>query len=284
MKLSPAEFDGVRTAIHQLSGLVLAEDKQYLVTSRLIPLLQRQGLTSFQDLIIRLQDPRNDRLRSEVIDAMSTNETSFNRDGHPFEALRQQILPEVARRTFQPSLSVGRKIRIWSAAASTGQEPYSIGMAIYQMFDTLRLPGPPLTADHFSILASDVSQHALAIARKGHYPTWELDRGLTSEQRSRFFTPTGNHWTITDEIRRLVEFQRLNFVEPVPNLGSFDIILCRNLLIYFNEATRTKICDRFFQLLNPQGYLLIGSAESLFGIPHAFQIESIGKTQVYRKP
>ena len=284
MNLTPADFDSIREVVRQLCGLALTSDKDYLVTSRLSPLLKHHRLNSYLELINRLRDPRNQAFRGEVIDAISTNETSFNRDGHPFETLRRVILPDLVQQYLQaPSPTFGRKIRIWSAAASTGQEAFSIAMAIYQMLDARPPALKAMTADLFSILATDVSQRALTIARNARYPGWELDRGITPEQKKRFFVPDDQYWTATPEVRRLIEFQKINLVEQPPELGMFDLIFCRNLLIYFDEATRSKVCAMFQQLLKPNGYFIIGAAESLYGISHGFRLETIGNTQVYRK-
>ena len=223
-------------------------------------------------------------LRDQTIEAITTNETSFNRDGHPFEALRRSILPELAGRLIErraATRSPHSKIRIWSAAASTGQEAYSVAMAVA---DTLAArPVTGLTLDDFPILASDISGSALAIARIARYLSADLDRGLTADQKSRFFRQENGGWIVDSALRRMVEFRRLNLVQPSSDLGTFDLILCRNLLIYLDEATRRLLCQRLCSALNSRGIFMIGAAESLYGVTEAFATERFGSTVFYRK-
>ena len=285
MHLTPGAFNDLRKAVHELCGIAIAEDKQYLVKARLEPILRTNGLASYELLVQQLKRPDALLLRDQTIEAITTNETSFNRDGHPFEALRRSILPELADRLIERragTRSTHSKVRIWSAAASTGQEAYSVAMAVADCLNAR--PSAGLTVDDFPILASDISGSALAMARIARYLPAEVDRGLTADQRTRFFRRENEGWSVDSALRRMIEFRRLNLVHPLPNLGTFDLVLCRNLLIYLDEATRRLLCQRLHSALNPRGILMIGAAESLYGVTDAFSTERFGNTVVYRKP
>ena len=189
-------------------------------------------------LVQRLKQPNSLLLQEQIIEAITTKETSFNRDGHPFEELRRSILPELASQLIERRATNGLsypKARIWCAAVATGQEAYSVAMAVADFLAARSAPG--LTVDDFPILASDISGNALATAREGRYSSAELGRGMTAEQRDRFFRQENGAWIVDASLRRMVEFRRLNLVLPLPDLGTFDLILCRNLLIYLDEAS-----------------------------------------------
>jgi chemotaxis protein methyltransferase CheR len=285
MQLTPAAFDDIRKAVHDLCGIVIAPDKQYLVKARLEPILLTNGLASYELLVRQLREPNSVLLRDQTVEAITTNETSFNRDGHPFDALRRFIIPELASRLIERRASTRlpySQARIWSAAVSTGQEAYSVAMAVADCLVARSAPG--LTLDDFPILASDISSNALAFAREARYSSAEVDRGLTALERARFLRQENEAWSIDPALRRMVEFRRLNLVQPLPDLGTFDLILCRNLLIYLDDATRRRLCRVVHSALNPRGILMIGAAESLYGVTDAFATERFGSTAVYRKP
>ena len=285
MRLSPDTFDEIRKAVHDLCGIVIAVDKQYLVVSRLEPVLERNGLPSYESLVQGLKRSHSPELKEQVIEAITTKETSFNRDGHPFQELRRSILPELAscvlrRRAATRFLSV--KCRIWCTAVATGQEAYSVAMAVSDFL--AGQPGLGLTLDDFPILATDISQGALSIGREGRYTTSELGRGISPEQRARYFRHVDGGWVVVDTLRRGIEFRRLNLVQPLPNLGTFDLILCRNLLIYLDDVGRRRLCQALHQALNPGGFLMIGAAESIYGVTDSFSTERIGSTVLHVKP
>jgi chemotaxis protein methyltransferase CheR len=285
MQLTPAAFDDIRKAVHDLCGIVIAPDKQYLVKARLEPILLTNGLASYELLVRQLREPDSVLLRDQMVEAITTNETSFNRDGHPFEALRRFIIPELASRLIERRAATRlphSPARIWSAAVSTGQEAYSVAMAVADCLVARSAPG--LTLDDFPIQASDISSKALSSARKARYSSAEVDRGLTALERARFLRQENEAWSIDPALRRMVEFRRLNLVQPLPDLGTFDLILCRNLLIYLDDATRRRLCRGLHSALNPRGILMIGAAESLYGVTDAFATERFGSTVVYRKP
>jgi chemotaxis protein methyltransferase CheR len=284
MQLSPGTFNDIRKAVHDLCGVVIAEDKQYLVVSRLEPILQRNGLPSYESLVQGLKRPDSLQLQEQIIEAITTRETSFNRDGHPFEELRRSILPELASRLLEKRARTRlprQNARIWCTAVATGQEAFSVAMAVSDFLSSR--PGLGLTIDDFPILASDISVGALATAREGRYSTPELGRGIPGEQRVRYFREDDGVWVVDASLRRMIEFRRLNLVRPLPNLGTFDLILCRNLLIYLDAGTRRRLCQGLHQALNPGGILMIGAAESIYGVTNAFATERLGNTVVHRK-
>ena len=285
MKLSPDTFNDLRKAVHDLCGIFVAEDKQYLIVSRFEPLLKRNGLRSYESLVQGLRQANSIQLQEQVIEAITTRETSFNRDGHPFEELRRSILPELASRLIERRATarlLNRNARIWCAAVATGQEVYSVAMAVSDFVSSR--PGLGLTLDDFPILASDISPASLDRAREGLYSESELRRGIPTGQRERYFLQDERGWVVTGPLRRAIEFRQINLVRPLPNLGTFDLILCRNLLIYLDIEARRRLCQGFHQALNPGGLLMIGAAENIYGVTDAFATERHGKTVVYRKP
>ncbi len=283
MEVSPQEFRDVQTLVRSLCGLVLTDDKSYLVKTRLESVVQAHRCETFAEYLGRLQQTHARLMRDELVEALTTGETSFNRDTHPFEEFHRRILPALAdtvliRREARETIPVAR---IWSAGCSTGQEPYSLAMAVSDYVSTNS--SLALRPEQFRILATDVSAKSLSIAKEGRYSERDLDRGLSSELRSRHFQQQGEFWTANDHLKRLIEFRRINFIDRVPQLGPFEVILCRNVLIYFDTPTRQRLCDQFHQLLVPGGLLLLGSAESLYGLSTPFLSEQIGTTIGYRK-
>lgn len=282
MDLPRATFDELRRLIHRLCGIVLSDDKAYLVRHRLEPLVRQSGCSSFDDFARKLREPGGTVLHEVVIAAITTGETSFFRDGHPFEAFRLHLLPQLteaarARAVFDAI----PRVRLWCAAASTGQEAYSLAMLIREHLDTIR--GAGTNPVEFAILATDVSATALAKAAAGVYDHWELSRGITPAMLQRHFQKLGRQWIIREPVRRLVEFRRINLIEPVTALGTFDAIFCRNLLIYFDEPTRRRLCAEFYAMLPPGGWLMLGTAENLYGVSERFESVRLGETLLYRR-
>jgi chemotaxis protein methyltransferase CheR len=267
--ISHADYRYLADLLLVNSGFGVGEGKEYLVESRLLPVAHRLGHADLQGLVDRLRirlDPEVVRL---VCEAMATNETSFFRDQIPFDVLQSRLLPELIRRN-----SEVRELRIWCAAASFGQEPYSVAM----LLDDLAL------ADwKIEIIATDFSRPALQRARTAVYTTFELQRGLSADQRARFFVPHGPDWRLRDSTRGRVTFGELNLIHSFGNLGTFDLILCRNVLIYFDLRIKRDVLERMAACLSPTGYLLLGAAESAIGITE--EITRVGElpTSVYRK-
>jgi chemotaxis protein methyltransferase CheR len=281
MELTQAAFDDLRRSIHRLCGIVLTDDKKYLILHRLEPVVRRCGCRSFDEFRARLAGSEAARLQEAVIEAITTRETAFFRDRHPFEALRQQILPQLVRNRRNEGNATGRPIRIWSAGASTGQEPYSLAILIHELAGASRPDGSK--PEDFSILATDVSTEALAAAKTGAYGRQQVERGLTAGQLQKHFEHCGDRWVVRPTLRKLVEFRRVNLIRPFTSLGVFDVILCRNVLIYFDEATRRTICGQFHAMLADGGWLLLGSAENLYGVSEQFASVHFGDTLVYHK-
>ena len=277
MQLSPATFEQIRRAIHAICGLVISDDKEYLVRDRLGPLLRERGLASFEDLSRCLQAGWDDRFIEAVIDAVTTRETSFFRDTHVYQALATELLPRLVAERNPP----GRPIRIWSAGTANGQEAYSLAMLTQEL---VQASAPdPSRQPVFSILASDISAAALRVAQNGEYDARDLARGVGSARMTRFFQCDKNIYSVKPAVRKLVEFRQVNLCQPFTGLGTFDLICCRNVLIYFDVATRQQICQGFHGALRDGGWLLLGTAENLYGIATNFESVKFGEALVYRK-
>lgn len=285
MELARATFDDLRSLIHRLCGLALTEEKVYLVRHRLEPVALANGCTSFEAFAQKLRGPGGPALHDAIVEAITTNETSFFRDQHPFETFQRHVLPELAERArtrkLQSPMLTGTRIRLWCAGVATGQEAYSLAMVVAEHVAAGRTPG--LSASDFGILATDISARVLATAAAGVYSDRDLARGLTPQQIVRHFRRQGKDWVVQAALRRLIEFRRVNLVQPFRDLGTFDAILCRNVLIYFDETTRRRICEQFHEALAPGGTLLLGSVETLYGLTTRFESVRHGDTVVYRK-
>lgn len=283
MELSRSTFEELRRLIHRLCGIVLADEKEYLIRHRLEPLVKSSGCSSFDEFLSRLSSSDGLIWQEAVVEAITTQETSFFRDRHPFEAIRKQILPELATWVQAKKTSpIPRKIRCLCCGAATGQEPYSLAMLICEYL-TAEHPSGVEAAD-FSIMATDISANALAAATAAKYGQRDVDRGLSPGQVQRFFERQGDDWIVRLPVRQLVEFRRINLMQSLASLGTFHLILCRNVLIYFDMHTRQRICDQFSEMLLGGGWLVLGSAESLLGINHQFQSLRVGDTLLFRKP
>ena len=268
--MTASEFHYIRRLVLEESAIVLEEDKQYLVESRLLPLARREGFDSIATMIASLGPKRFDGLHRKVVEAMTTNETSFFRDFHPFEALRKSIVPEfILRRAYN------KELNFWSAACSSGQEPYSLAMLLQEYF-------PSLAAWSVRIIATELSAEMLARAREGRYSQLEVNRGLPARLLVKYFRQHGTEWQIREDLRRRVEFQILNLAELWPLLPPMDLILMRNVLIYFGLDTKKKILGRVRQLLNRDGFLFLGGAETTFNVDDAFERVQFDRTICYR--
>jgi chemotaxis protein methyltransferase CheR len=258
--VTPLDYDFIRKCLKERSGLVLAGDKQYLVESRLLPVAHRAGIASLGELVVALKDGGGDGLMTTVVEAMTTNETFFFRDKTPFDSFRKVVLPALltARRTM-------RTVRIWCAAASTGQEPYSLAMVLKEM-------EPTLAGWRIELLATDLSNDVLEKARQGLYSQFEVQRGLPIQMLIKYFTQIGDVWQIAPEIRAMVKFQQLNLLSDLTRLGTFDLIFCRNVLIYFDQETKVALLNRLGQMIAPDGYLVLGAAETVVGLTDSFKV------------
>lgn len=255
-ELTPHDFNRLSRIVRSDAAIVLEPGKEYLVESRLGPVLRRAGLASYSELVARIESPSGADLRTAVIDAMTTNETSFFRDGHPWEALRTQLLPALieARRTT-------RRLVIWCAASSTGQEPYSLAMLLLEHF-------PQVVASYdVKIIGTDLSPSAVARADAGRFSQLEVNRGLPATHLAKYFRRVGSEWKISDAARALVEFRLGNLIDPADwaQIPTVDAVFMRNVLIYFDQSTRGMIADRVHDRLRSDGFLLLGSAETTVG-------------------
>lgn len=253
------DYDFICKLLRDTSANVLESGKEYLVETRLAPILHRLALSSVRDLVARLRAPGNAALVVQVVDALMTTETSFFRDVHPFESLRKIVLPDLIRRRASE-----RALSIWCVASSTGQEPYSLAMLLRESF-------PELKTWKVSLLATDLSREVLARAREGRYNQLEVNRGLPAPLLLKYFERHGTQWQLSEEIRKLVDFREMNLSRPWPPLPRMDLVLNRNVMIYFDVATKKSILGRIAQLLRPDGYLLLGGAETTFNIEDSFR-------------
>ena len=286
MSMTQEDYNNITTYVFDICGIVLGDDKQYLVEQRLTPVLGELGCSSFTDLGKKLSTGATNFLtREKILNAMTTNETSFFRDEHPYVAFREKIMPDMMERVKQrkerPWQRRGPKVSMWSTAASTGQEPYSMAMVIS---DVVTMKGMGLVSmEDFGILGTDISSKVLSKAMKGKYGPLEVARGLTPDMRNRHFVKDGEYFAVNDKIRKMVEFKAFNIQDPFTQIGAFDVIFCRNILIYFTDDAKRKILSQFYQILAPGGYLLLGSAENMYNLNNDFATERYGATTIYRK-
>lgn len=270
--ISNEQYNDFCNFLEQQSGIVLGTSKQYLIVSRLSPLVSQFNLSSISELIEKAMNVANRQVRLEVIDAMTTNETLWFRDGYPYEMLKETILPELAKtHTMTP-------IKIWSAASSSGQEPYSIAMTCFET----NIPRLKTTAG-VQIVGTDISPTMLSLCKQGMYDYIALNRGLSAERKKLFFTKVSEQcMSVNEEIKRLVNFKLFNLLDHYGSMGKFDVIFCRNVLIYFSPQVKSKIINQLAQSLNPNGYLFLGASESVSGLTDRFDMERNERGIVFR--
>jgi chemotaxis protein methyltransferase CheR len=256
--VSPLDYDYLRKLLKDKSGLVLSADKQYLVESRLLPVARKVGLPGLAELVQKLKS-NDSRLMVEVVEAMTTNESFFFRDKVPFEHFTGTMLPQVmAARANQ------RRLRIWCAAASTGQEPYSLAMCLREMKDKL-------AGWRIEIIGTDLSSEVLEKAKAGIYSQFEVQRGLPIQMLVKHFVQNGDTWQISPDLRSMISYRPLNLLADFSALGTFDIVFCRNVLIYFDQDTKIDVLNRIARQLEPDGFLVLGAAETVVGLTDAFK-------------
>lgn len=271
-EITPQEYESFKSFLQDACGILLGDNKQYLVKSRLRRIMEEHEIGTLGDLLDRIKRSGRGSLREVVIDAMTTNETLWFRDNHPFRILQEKILPEFADRKSPQSL------RIWSAASSTGQEAYSVAMIIEE-FRRLK----PGKIRDVKITATDISKSVLETARTGEYEMIAIGRGLSPERQKQFFVPSMNgSWQIKPNIRSMVDFRELNLLDRYL-LGKFDVVFCRNVLIYFSADLKKDILTRIHATLNPGGYLILGASESLNGLSDLYEMVQCSPGIIYRK-
>ncbi|WP_375573854.1 protein-glutamate O-methyltransferase CheR [Ahrensia marina] len=257
--MTPADYDFLRSFLKERSGLILSNDKQYLIESRLMPVARQEGLDTITALVAKLKTPLGRVAGEAVVEAMTTNESFFFRDKTPFDHFSNVMLPQMmeARRT-------QRKIRIWCAAASTGQEPYSLAMIIKDM-------GLKTSAYRFDIIGTDISREVLERAKVGTYSQFEVQRGLPIQMLLNHFTQKGETWEISPAIRQMVQYRPLNLFDSFTALGTFDVVFIRNVLIYFEQEAKVAILERVAKQMAPDAYMVLGAAETVVGLTDAFK-------------
>jgi chemotaxis protein methyltransferase CheR len=268
--MTAQDFEIVRRLLKEKTAIVLEPGKEYLVENRLAPLVQEMHLGSLAELVAQLRAGAGNELQSKVIEAMVTTESLFFRDHHPFEALRKVVIPELIERRRS-----ARSLNIWCAASSTGQEPYSIAILLKEHF-------PELTGWRITLLATDISRQVLARASEGRYNQIEVNRGLPAALLLKYFEQQGTHWQLKANIRAMVCFQEINLARPWPALPVMDLILIRNVMIYFDVETKKTILGKLTRLLQPDGYLLLGGAETTFNLDDSYRRVEPLKSGLYQ--
>ena len=256
--MTPLDYEFLRKLLKERSGLDLSPDKQYMVESRLIPRARKVGLPGITELVQKMK-AGSEALTSEVVEAMTTNETFFFRDEVPFDHLRDTMLPALLQ-----ARASRRSLRIWCAASSTGQEPYSIAMCLKEL-------GAALAGWRVEIIGTDLSQAVLEKSRAGIFSQFEVQRGLPIQMLVKHFTQIGELWQLNPDIRAMVQYRQLNLLHDFAQLGTFDVIFCRNVLIYFDQDTKAGIFERLAKMVEPDGFMVLGAAESVVGISDAFR-------------
>ena len=256
--MTPPEYEYLRKFLKDYSGLDLSADKQYLIESRLFPLARKVGLSGISELVQKIMGG-SAAFNVQVVEAMTTNETFFFRDKVPFEHFRNLIMPQMLR-----SRANRKSVRIWCAAGSTGQEPYSLAMSLKEM-------GAALGGWRIEIVATDLSQEVLEKSKAGLYSQFEVQRGLPIQLLVKYFKQVGEIWQINPDIRAMVQHRQFNLLHDFSQLGVFDLIFCRNVLIYFDQETKTNIFNRLAKAVEPDGFLVLGAAETVIGLTTVFK-------------
>jgi len=275
IKIKPEELTLLAQYIHNISGIFYDQKKAYLFESRLGPIVEESGLSNYTELYHKAKANPKKGIEKKIIDAISTNETLFFRDTGPFDLLKQKIMPDLI--DARSAKTAGRQVplKIWSSACSTGQEVYSIAIVLKELlFDFKKY--------NIKLLGTDISDAAVAQASSGKYNKFEIERGLARNTLQKFFTLNGGSWKIKDEIRGVATFKKQNLMLPFNGLGKFDIIFCRNVAIYFSMADRKKVFNKLADMLVPDGYLIIGSTESLTGVCPKFVPERHMRSVYYK--
>jgi chemotaxis protein methyltransferase CheR len=260
----------IRNLVRERSAIILDEDKDYLVHSRLEPLAKDLGFDSLPELVKKLRYTSNDELHKDVVEAMTTNETSFFRDFHPFLALKEHLLPDlIARNTSRKTLS------IWCGASSSGQEPYSIMLTILEHF-------PDLKHWQVQFVATDISRKMVKRCREGKYSQLEVNRGIPASLLTKYFVKIGTHWQIAEDVRKRIEFREMNLAGPWKLYSKMDLVVLRNVMIYFDEDTKKHILKKIRGILDPRGYLLLGGSETTINLDKEYERIPLYGTSCYR--
>jgi chemotaxis protein methyltransferase CheR len=256
--VTPQDYAYLSKLLNERSGLQLAGDKQYLIESRLLPVARQNNCGSIGDLVAKLKAFAEEPLRQRVTEAMTINESFFFRDKTPFDRFQDTVLPSM-----QKMRATTKRIRIWCAAASTGQEPYSLAMMLKQAKDEF-------AGWKIEIVATDISSDVLEKAKTGLYTQFEVQRGLPIQLLLKYFKQDGDQWRIAEELRDMVQYKKHNLLDDFASLGMFDVIFCRNVMIYFDSKTKQDVLTRISRALVKDGHLLLGAAETVVGFTNLF--------------
>jgi len=256
--MTPLDYEYLRKLLKERSGLDLSADKQYLIESRLLPLSRKCGLPGISELVQQMKGG-SAVITTQVVEAMTTNETFFFRDKVPFDHFRDSIMPEILK-----ARAGRRSVRIWCAAGSTGQEPYSLAMCLKEM-------SAAMSGWRIEILATDLSQEVIEKSKAGIYSQFEVQRGLPIQMLVKYFKQTGELWQVNADIRAMIQHRQLNLLHDFSQLGTFDVIFCRNVLIYFDQDTKIGIFNRLAKVIEPDGFLVLGAAETVVGLTDVFK-------------
>jgi chemotaxis protein methyltransferase CheR len=257
--MTPLDYDYLQKLLKEKSGLMLSADKKYLLESRLLPLARKVGVPGISELVAKMK-AGSESIIHDVVEAMTTNETFFFRDKTPFDHFKDSVIPELLK-----ARASRRSLRIWCAAASTGQEPYSLAMILKDF-------GPALAGWRIEIIATDLSPEVLDKCRAALYTQFEVQRGLPITALVKHFKQVGAMWQLNADTRALVQFRQFNLLQDFGSLGKFDVIFCRNVLIYFDQATKTDIFNRLMKANEPDGYLFLGAAETVVGLTDSYKV------------
>lgn len=257
--MRPDDFDYISQLVRDRSGLVLTKDKAYLLESRLMPVARKLGMKGLEDLAKALRTNKDTALVQEIVEAMTTNESFFFRDTKPFELFRDSIMPDVLK-----ARSAQRSLRIWCAAASSGQEPYSLAIILREM-------AAKLAGWRIEIVGTDISRDILDKAKQGLYTQFEVQRGLSIQLLLKYFDKKGETWEAKPELRSMIQYKEYNLLDNLSSLGKFDVVFCRNVLIYFDQETKGRVLNGIADLLPPDGVLLLGGAETVLGVSDKFK-------------
>ncbi|MCX8167239.1 MAG: protein-glutamate O-methyltransferase CheR [Candidatus Micrarchaeota archaeon] len=273
-KITQQEFNLITELVEKYSGIHLEDEKMYLVESRLTPLLVENGCNNFIELYHKAINDKVGALREKIVDLMTTNETLWFRDSAPFEILKG-LLKELSVKI---KSGIQSKIRIWSAACSTGQEPYSIAITILESISE----GLGIKPNNVEIIATDISPKALFIAKLGRYDSIAISRGLPEKLREKYFRNEGKIWIISDNVKNMVNFKKMNLQESFLPLGKMDIVFCRNVLIYFSEKFKQEVLNKIAETLKPSGYLIVGASESVLNYSNQYTMLKNGVGLYYK--
>jgi len=270
MAVNPADFDYISKIVREQCAIVLEKGKEYLVESRIMPLVHQEKLESIENLVKKIKLEPRGSLKDAVIEAMTTNETSFFRDIHPFETLKKEIFPELIEKR-----KIKRELNIWCGASSSGQEPYSLVMVLRNNF-------PELNSWKINFSASDLSNQMLNRCKSGIYSQLEVNRGLPAPLMVKYFERIGTEWQVKEELRKMIQFRIINLSETWPTLPQLDIVMMRNVLIYFDVEMKKNILGRIRKLLKPDGYLFLGAAETTLNLDENFERMPFKQSGCYR--